>query len=281
MVLSRTKIISIAFMAIVLSRCTSSVQEDSNLLGNDVRLFNSTPVWEMAKAIEKNDTLSLRALLKEQPKSILNYQEKKFGQSLLNWSVYASHYPAVKVLAELGADPNLKAKDSTSAFINAANHYESTDYLKTLLIYGGDVNAAADIDAPQHHRTPLMASAKSLENVKILINAGANPNFVYNKNGEMQSALVYAFYSDNIDIIKYLIMDVGVDCKHATGVTITGDSLYVTNDLRLLPYPLKSIEYKKKMEVVAFLKKQGIDYLKAPIPAHYLKIYDKDYLEKY
>lgn len=275
------KSIFVIIMAFTFSKCTSLRQGENNYLGNDVRLFENTPVWEVAQAIEKNDTTKVRNLLTSKYRAYIDYQERKFGQSLLNWSVYAGHYPSVKVLAEMGANPNLKSYDSTSAFIQAANHHETVDYLKTLLLHGGDVNSVANIDGPQHLRTPLIAAAKSLENVKLLIDAGANPNYEYSSDGVVQSALVYAFYSDNIDIIKYLIIDVGVNCKNATGFTIEGDSLYVNNELRLLPYPIGSPEYKKKMEVVEFLKKQGIDYWKTPIPKHYYKLYDKEYLEKY
>jgi ankyrin repeat protein len=268
-------------LILILTNCSSLIEDQNNYLGNDVRLFKNTPVWEVAQAIHRMDTIEVKQLLNGDLRKYINFRENKFGFSLLYWSVYNSYYPAVKVLAELGADPNLKSYDSTSAFIQSANHHENTDYLKILLKYGGNVNAVADIDAPEHLRTPLIAAAKSLDNVKLLIKAGANPNYVYHYGGVIQSALVYAFFSDNIDIIKYLIIDVGVNCKHATGVTINGDSLYVTDNLRTLPYPLNSEEYKKKMEVVDYLSKQGLDYNKSPIPEHYYKLYSNDYLSKY
>ncbi len=126
----------------------------------------------------------------------------------------------------------------------------------------------------------MAAAFKSLENVKFLIEVGADPNYVHTAHG-IQSALLYAFNSDNIDIIKYLIRDVGVDYKSATGVTIEGDSLYVVDELRRLPFPLGSKEYKKKMEVVNFLKENGMNYWEAPIPNHYYRNYDSTYLEKY
>ncbi len=271
----------IIFTVFTFSKCTPSKQGSNNYLGNDVRLFENTPAWEVAKAIEKNDTSKVRKLLLNKPKDLIDYQESKFGQSLLNWAVYSSHYSSVVVLAELGANPNLKANDSTTAFIQAANHRETSNYLKVLLNHGGDVNSVANTSAPQHLRTPLIAAAKSLDNIKLLIKAGADPNYTYRENNKIQNVLIYAFYSDNIDIIRYLIIEIGVNCKNATGVTLEGDSLYVNNDLRLLPYPLNSEEYKKKMEVVDFLEKQGINYWETPIPKHYLKSYDKEYLDKY
>lgn len=192
------------FLFFLTNACSSSVDEDK-LLGNDVRLFRNTPVWEVALAIEKDDTVKVHNLLSGKPDSILNYQEKKFGQSLLNWAVYSYHLPSVKTLAELGANPNLKGYDSTNAIINAARHDETSDYLEVLIKHGGNVNSIADIKEPQHYRTPLMAAAKNLNSVKMLIKAGANPNYIDTTSG-FQSTLLYAFYSDNIDIINYLIM---------------------------------------------------------------------------
>lgn len=266
--------------AIILSIFTYCFPNRDNMLGNDLRLFEDTPAWEVAKAIRKDDTLKIKELLSGKPNSLLNYQEKRYGQSLLEWAVYIDKYSSTKVLAEFGANPNLKSRDCTSAFIQAADK-NTSEFLKLLVKYGGNVNAVADLNDSQHLRTPLIAAAvKSFENVKILIEAGANPNYVHRAHG-IQSALVSAFNSDNIDIINYLIIEVRVDFKKPTGFTINGDSLYVINDLRRLPYPLGSESYKKKMKLVKFLKERGMDYAEAPVPKHYYEIYDSAYLQKY
>lgn len=251
---------------------------------NRLQFFNSFEEMEQAdaKAIEKDDTAKGRKLLKNQPGSILNYQEKTYGQSLLNWAVYAYHYPSVKLLAELGADSNLKGYDSIPAIINAAR-MDTTIYLEVLINHGGNVNIVADIVGPQRLRTPLMVAANTnLDNVKLLINAGADAKFVYKiNNNDPQSALLYALRSNNMDIINYLILDVGVDYKSGFGVTLDGDSIYIANLLRLLPHPLDSEAYQKKMKLVNFFKENGIDYRKSHIPKHYYKNYDSVYLSKY
>ena len=82
--------------------------QQEKLKARDVRIYKDTPVWEAALSIRDNDTVKLRKLLENQPNSILNYKEKHFGQSLLNWTVYRDSYESAKILAELGADPNLK-----------------------------------------------------------------------------------------------------------------------------------------------------------------------------
>lgn len=261
-------------------------QED--LTGRDVRIYENTPVWEVALAVRDNDTIKVRQLLKGKPDSVLNFREKHFGQSLLNWAVYRDSYPSSKILAELGADPNLKSFDSTSAFIHAADKHETSDYVQLLLKYGGDVNAVADVNAPLRTRTPLItASFNRLESVKLLVEAGANANFIYrskrgNIGGEnIQSALTSAFRGARIDIIRYLIIEVGVEFDYPFNTTIDGKPLYILSFLREMPFPLDSKEYKIKMEVVNYLLLKGLDYWKEPIPKRYFKNYDSAYLEKY
>ena len=265
--------------------CNSMSQEKPT--GRDVRIFEGTPVWTVALAIRDNETTKVKRLLQGEPDSILNFREKYYGQSLLNWAVYRDNLNSVEILAELGADPNLKSNDSTSAIIHAANKNE-TGYLKVLLEHGGDPNAVADVNRPQKLRTPLMAASfKSLENVKLLIKAGADPNFIYrskrgNIGGEnIQSALIYAFRGNKIDIVRYLILDVGVDFDYVFNTTIEGEPLTILTYLRQMTFPLESKEYEMKMEVVQYLKSKGFDYWKEPVPQRFYKNYDSAYLEKY
>jgi hypothetical protein len=272
-------------LLIVFSGCNFVGQE--RLTGRDVRLFKDTPAWDVALAIRDNDTAEVRKLLEGKPKSLVDYRENYFGQSLLHWAVYRDNYSSAKILVESGADPSLKANDSTSAIIHAADKNETT-YLKLLLKHGGDPNAIADIDKPQDLRTPLIAAAfKNLENVKLLIDAGGNPDYVHrtkrgNIGGEnIQSALIYAFRGGKIDIVRYLLLDVGVDFDYVFNTTLEGKPLTILTYLRDMPFPLDSKEYKIKMEVVTYLKSKGLDYWKEPIPERYKKNYEKDYLEKY
>jgi ankyrin repeat protein len=111
----------------LLAKCSSMDQE--NLTGRDVRIFKDTPVWEAALAIRDNDVAKVKSLLQGKPKSILDYKEKYYGQTLLNWAVYRDSYNSSKILAELGADPNIKSNDSTSAMIHAADKIDA-NYLE-------------------------------------------------------------------------------------------------------------------------------------------------------
>jgi hypothetical protein len=267
---------------------TSCLAQKDKPVGRDVNVFRDSPAWDVALAIRDQDNDKVKSLLKGKPLSIINFRDKYYGQSLLNWAVYRDNYESAKILIEAGADPNLKGYDSTSAVIHAADKAETSDYLCLMLKYGGNPNSVADIDAPQHLRTPLIAAAyKRLESVKMLIDAGANPNFIYrisrgNIGGEtIQSALIYAFYGKKIDVVKFLIVETGVEFNYVMSTTIDGNPHYILYYLRDLVFPLDSEQYKIKMEVVNYLKTKGLDYWREPIPELYKKQYDKSFLEKY
>lgn len=264
------------FLSLVMISC---VRNNDNMLGNDVRLFKHTPVWDVAKAIEKGDSIAIRDLLMGEPDSLLNYQEKKFGQSLLEWAIACDHYESAKVLLELGADPNVPSNEA-SPMIEAAKM--GTDYVKLLLKYGGDANAVSRSEKFQHWPTPLIGAAGNYESVRILIEAGADPNYIHiTKNGARCAALQYAAISCNMDVIRYLIIDIKVNTQRSFDTTINGDSIYVVNYLRYCTYPLDSEEYRKKMEIVAFLKDQGMNYWETKVPQQFYRSYDSAYLEKY
>jgi uncharacterized protein len=279
---------NLKYLLVIALFTNCNTMEQENLTGRNVEIYKNTPVWEVAIAIRDNDTAKVKKLLEGKPGSFLNYKEKHFGQTLLNWAVYRDSYAQAKVLIELGANPNIKSNDSTTALINAADKSETSEFLSLLLKNGGNPNAVADIEAPQRIRTPLIAASfNRLESVKLLIEAGADPNYIHrskrgNIGGEnIQSALISAFRGDKIEIIKYLLIDVGVDFDYVFNTTLEGESLYILTYLRGMPFPLDSEEHKIKMEVVKYLKDKGFDYWKEPIPQRYYKQYDKSYLEKY
>lgn len=246
----------------------------------DVRLFKGTPVWEVAEAVEDEDVNKIISLLKNKPDSIINFQEEIFGESLINWAAFNNHFPSVKALAELGANPNLQAKDGTSAFIQACSKYETSEYAKLLLKYGGKPNDIARAERPQILRTPLLAACARFETFKLLVESGADPNYTY-PFYEDRSTLEGATLTDKFDIVTYLIYDIGVDYKKRFDTAMNGDEINILTYLRGVTYPLHSEDYKKKMKLVAYLKKNGMDYWKEPIPMHFYPNYDSVYLSKY
>jgi hypothetical protein len=257
------------------------------LYNTDPALFYGTPVYEAAVAISNKDSEKLNEFFKDKDKSLVDFQEKGGLQPLNVFAIEHEDFNSLKVLTELGADPNIQSKRGVSAMLLAANvtqRYDDNRYLKYLIGNGGDVNAKTKA-LKQYDKTPLIAAAHyKLENVKLLIEAGADPHYVYyGDKGYKDSALHTALQNSKIDIVNYLIFEQGVDYNiiYEPPFKKGMEAWTIARSLRNMLFPLDSEEYKQKMKLVNYLKEQGIDYWKTKIPKVYYSNYDSAYLSKY
>ncbi|WP_426670492.1 ankyrin repeat domain-containing protein [Mucilaginibacter sp. McL0603] len=265
--------------------------DKETLLGGDYRLFQNTPAWELAKAVKDEDTSKIKEEISKN-KSLLNFGEPRFGQTLLLMAVKTLKFESAKTLVSLGANPNDQDKyDGSSPLMEAAhinflgNDTYGSDprYLKLLLEHGGDPNAEQKGTRRKGNGTrytPLLRACAigNFDYVKILVDAGANVN--YNNEFSMSPLGEAVIVGSNPDVVIYLI-EKGADYKRSLLTTVSGKKLYITDILRDWLFDLGSDKYKKKMELVDFLKKNGMDYWKIEIPEQYLDDYPKSYLEKY
>jgi ankyrin repeat protein len=259
-----------------------SCDDNNNLLGNDIRLFDK--VSGLAAAVASQDIEKIEKIVSKQS-ALLNYQEPRFGQTLLIWAILNDRYKSAEKLLRLGADPDLQNYNGLSALMYAAEWSVEEwkgdpKYLRLVLRYGGNPNAISNPKVPPARlQTPLIAAVNSLslENVKILISAGADPDYADSCN----SALAAAFNLGQIDMVRYLVIERNVDVRSANCEALDGKSITVATYLREMRYPLDSREYRVKMEVVEFLTSKGVDYRKEPIPKHFYKIHNPEYLKKY
>ncbi|MBK9249762.1 MAG: ankyrin repeat domain-containing protein [Ignavibacteria bacterium] len=280
--------------------CTDrdSVVDKSKLLGNDYRLFQGTPVWNLAKAVQDENTSEIIRLVRDEKVNI-NFQESKYGQTLLMLSIVNLQYSSCKTLLEVGADVNIHDTYSgKSAIIIAAAVFndidDNTRFVKLLLSHGADPSDAEVGDRKHGHWTrftPLTYSTSisktRLPIVKVLVEAGANINYRDENNF---SALSSALLASDYEVVLFLLQK-GADYKSVivdrAKYSETGSKVYIQDLLREHCLPLNSKEYLQKMAVVEFLKAKGIDYSKVPIPDFVVKkaktMYPKDwqqYLEK-
>ena len=261
--------------------------DKNTLLEGDYRLFQNTPAWTLTKAAADGDTSGIRnEILKN--KSLLSFREARFGQSLLKLTVMNKDYKSVQTLLELGADPNMQDLYSgDSALMEAANIgtmgiEADPRFLRLLLKYGGNPNLEEKGPHSRGETSLTFALGNgNLEYVKILVDAGANVNFVNEYNRILLGdACIAAQLTGNPDFVSYLI-EKGADYKRPFLTTVSGDKYYITNAMRDWRFDLGSEAYKKKMQLVDFLKKNGMDYRTTKIPEQYLNDYPKEYLEKY
>ena len=260
----------------------NSCNNDDQLLGKDIRLFKGKP-WKLAKAVEREDTVTIRRIISEGEIPI-DFQEPKFGNTLLMWTVMNQKINSFKCLLQFGADPNLQDHyDGTSTLMYAADIWaKDTIYLKLCLQYGGDPNAVEQgVRRPGNmtRNTPLiLAATHSLAKVKMLVNTGADINYTNEFNG---NALFEACVAQESEIVRYLLIGKKADFSLVKSDRIDGSVALITDWLRHWVFPLDSKEYKIKMEIVAYLKERGLDYWKTEIPHEVQQQFPKEYVEKY
>ncbi|MFW0739984.1 ankyrin repeat domain-containing protein [Flavobacterium sp. T12S277] len=271
-----------------------NIVNKQNLLGNDYQLFQETPAWELAKAVEDEDTTKIKEILSNKKKKIyIDFKEPKFGNTLLMLSIKNSQFQITKLLLASGANPNVADMyRGGSAVICAANNNDSK-YLELILKYKGNPNAIESApvkEGDEVRQTALLAAISfldpdSLQKVKFLVESGANVN--YHNQGHTILPLSEALTLDRLDVVLYLLQN-GANFNLMLYKTIDGQKVYILEALRKSIIDLKSEQYKSKLEVIQFLEEKGLDYSKEPIPDYILKKIKKkypkdweDYIKKY
>jgi uncharacterized protein len=213
----------------------------------------------------------------------LDFADKKYGVSLLNWCIINGKIKSFQKLLMLGANPNWQ--DSVYKYpppiIVGAKESTTSEYLKLTLVHKGNVNLITTDIIGSENRTPLMGAVISgrLESVKLLIENGANPNLTADS---CYPPLTASLIQDQIEITKFLL-SIGADFTDMKYKIYGGEKQSILNLLRANDFALNSNEHKIKMEVVDFLKTKGLDYWKCPIPENIKSAYqnDKEFLSKY
>lgn len=134
----------------------------------------------------------------------------------------------VRLLLEIGADPNARIANKAGSPHYAAIHYAASkgnpDVINCLIEHGADINANSivDKDNPNVAKTALHIAAEHgyFDAVVALVNGGADVNIgnipgkneswsIYNKSGGPLDAAVYTLKCidnpKNLDVVKYLV----------------------------------------------------------------------------
>ena len=206
------KSIKLILITILFISCNNreEILDKSKMLGNDYRLFQNTPAWLLAKAVENGDTSKIiNEVFKKGIK--VDYKEPIFGNTLLMLAIANSNYTSAKTLLNLHSDPNLTDNYRGSSAIIDASENEDPKYLSLVLKYKGNPNAieSAPIKKGDEVRNTALNTAISLSNrnalekVKLLVDAGANVNY---SNGEStQTPLSYSIIAGKMDVLLYLL----------------------------------------------------------------------------
>ena len=200
----------ILITSITLISCT--IEEPSKIY--DVRIFENTEAWDLAKAVKQENIRKIKKIIKKNP-SVANVKDPIFGTTLLIWSVGTERYNSTKALLEMGVNPNMYDSDGSTALICASGYswvdiYAKKDakFVDLLLEYGSDPNLPyiGNSDFYIKGETPLMISAEinSVEKVKSLLRHGAHIN-AKTETGETAASRAINLFS--IDAAYLLIVE--------------------------------------------------------------------------
>mgnify|MGYP002994294356 FL=1 len=265
------------FFACLLFSCSDlsreKIVDKSELTGRDYRLFQNTPAWELAKAVEDENTKKIDKIVSENPE-IINYQESKYGNTLLMLTIMNQQLKPFKALLKRGADVNIhNTFDGTSSLIKAcSSKFYNITFVKMLIEYGADVN---DVEIGERRKengtrlTPLIAASRTgrLDLVRFLVSKGADVNY---QNEFGQSALSKSVMVDEYKVAYYLLQN-GADYNRPiyyrfdNSVPIEkrdpkdkGKPMYLWDVLKEDLSEFGTSEYKYKMLIIDFLKSKGL-----------------------
>ena len=241
--------------------------DKSELTGEDYRLFQNTPAWELAKAVQDVSEKKIMEIIDKEPK-LINYREPKFGSTLLVLTIKNQQYKSFEILLKKNADVNIHdTYEGSTALIEAcSSKYYELKFVETLLQFGANVNdVQTDIEKQGKTRTPLMLASKTgkIDLVKLLVTNHADLNY---QNKFNQSALSEAVMISRYNIVLYLL-EKGADyTKPIFFLEEQNRNMYLVDVLREDFFELDTDEYRYKMQIVGFLKSKGIDYKARLIP---------------
>lgn len=237
------------------------------LTGYDVELFKGDH-WKLAKAVDNEDTARINKLL-QSGKFKVDFQEQKFGISLLHWAVFNGKNLSVKPLLENGADPNLQdTYDGSSAFMEACkfgiNYDRDTEILKLLLAFGGDPNSEEKGPRRQKNKTrntPLILAAHCcFEKVKLLVEAGADIDYRTEFGGTaLNSASNGA--NEKLKILHYLVIEKKADTSMPLYTTLAGKDVYLSDDLLKIRWPEDKDKQKLLIDLLKYVNGKSDGFL--------------------
>jgi ankyrin repeat protein len=164
--------------------CDTNSTKEHIIYANDFDVFKNTPVQKLSIAVENQDIQEIQKILNTK-KINVDYQESRYGQTLLMLAAYHGLEKSVKELLKNGANPDLLDKEGVdnAFFISCEkNLYRcNTNIVKLMLANGAEINRIRKIGDKSSstdsyvRTTPLMIAAADncIETVRLLVQSGA------------------------------------------------------------------------------------------------------------
>jgi len=210
--------------------------------------FTDKDVVALAKAAGSGDVKEIDRLIAA---GVNVNTQGKDGMTPLLYALWAKNEAGFERLLEKGANPSLQDKDGESVTHLAALDAKSSKWLELLIKHKADLNVAVS-KGIKHGETPLFYAidARSIGNLKLLLNAGANPNQQDASGGTPAMDAAWCNFWEATEIL----LDAGADWKLQDKAG---------NDLAVMCFRRKPADDKKfekslqaRRNVIAFLRKK-------------------------
>jgi uncharacterized protein len=220
--------------------------------------FSDTKTAVLAEAARDGDVEQVNSLISE---GVDVNGKGKDGLSILMYSLSGNTLVGFDCLLEHGANPNQQTDSGESAMSFAAAR-KDPEALRRSLVHGGNPNLRNPTAESNFEPTPIFnaVSGYSVENARLLINAGADLNA---RDNHGNTPLMHAATLHSYDVM-YLLLEAGADfrARNLLGYPVTYDLLSggmiipeVFGD-RVDPNRLE----ESKEKCMDFLKKKGVDF---------------------
>lgn len=184
-----------------------SCSQSSSGPGYNWSLFNNTINEQLAKAVAIQDTTSIFRLIKEK-KGNINFQEERFGRSLLMLAVGNDLEKSTSALLKAGAKVDLRDSRDDQAIHEAVVSIDlkkhSLEILKLLVKYHANVNA---VSTKGTNPVPLAGAVDNFECAKFLLENSANPYFMEDNSYPIWFNSLTADITDKIYVAHYMIIE--------------------------------------------------------------------------
>jgi ankyrin repeat protein len=200
----------------------------------------------------------------------IDFQESRFGETLLSLAILNDKNLSIEQLLRLGANPNIKSTiTGSSPFLDfcyfKSSYPTGAETLKMLIKYGGDVNAINTrknsdtlVYKSKFIRSALIYVCESgnLASLKVMVENGAKLD-IYPTEGE-QSLITTVILNNHFDMLKYFLIEkqfkIPSWCFLKYPGDITEKKMTITDALIEYELPSNPERDKLKEEILVFLK---------------------------
>ncbi|MDX1453141.1 MAG: ankyrin repeat domain-containing protein [Oleiphilaceae bacterium] len=189
-------------VVLTLAACSTQGNLPETPLPIDTRVQALDAPGPLIDAVRANDQQAFRVALASGAKVNGLYD----GKTALQWALDLGRFKFARVLLKAGADWQLGVGPGESSALMKAAEQGQNGVLKQLILLGADIEYQ---DSQGYSALARAAIAGHLTTMKILINAGANPNIVAN-----EKSLLMHVVEDNNALLSQLLISAGADVNY-------------------------------------------------------------------